>query len=123
MLPVWVIQLLFVVGILGGAAWYYYSTELTITNLRNENTVLVEATVQNRITINNLEADATNNEEAYKTLAADFKRAGIHQKQLLKVLHRHDLTTLATEKPGLVEKRINDATKALFEDLQSSTPE
>lgn len=121
MLPVWALQLLFVFGLLGGAAWYYTSTQTKIENLTLENSFLVEAAVQNKRTITTLITEAKRNREAYASLERKNDRAEIYQDQLLKTLHRHDLTTLTTEKPELIEKRINDATQKLFENLQSDS--
>ena len=33
----------------------------------------------------------------------------------------HDLTNLALEKPGLIERRINDATQRVFDSIESDT--
>ena len=41
--------------------------------------------------------------------------------ELSKKLREHDLTRLTLRKPGLIEKRVNDATKKVFEELESST--
>ena len=40
---------------------------------------------------------------------------------LRKKLHKHDLTRISIKKPGLIEKRINDGTKKLFERIESLT--
>ena len=36
-------------------------------------------------------------------------------------LNKHDLTHLANKKPGLIEKRMQDKTDALWKDLESIT--
>lgn len=40
---------------------------------------------------------------------------------LTKKLAEHDLTYLANEKPGLIEKRINDGTKDVFDSIEQLT--
>jgi len=41
--------------------------------------------------------------------------------QLRETLNKHDLTHLANKKPGLIEKRMQDATDKLWGDLESVT--
>ena len=40
---------------------------------------------------------------------------------LRKKLHKHNLTRLSIKKPGLIEKRINNGTKKLFDNIESLT--
>ena len=44
-----------------------------------------------------------------------------NQKQIQDKLARHDLLLLSTKKPGLIEKRINDGTRKVFQDLENMT--
>jgi hypothetical protein len=41
--------------------------------------------------------------------------------ELRRLLQEHDLTRLALEKPGLIERRINDATDRNFNDIEQLT--
>ena len=40
---------------------------------------------------------------------------------LRSVLQKHNLTMLSRKKPGLIEKRMNDATQKLFDDITADT--
>lgn len=41
--------------------------------------------------------------------------------ELRRLLQEHDLTRLALEKPGLIERRMNTATERLFRDIECET--
>jgi hypothetical protein len=45
----------------------------------------------------------------------------IIKNELLDKLRKHDLTRLSQQKPGLVERRINNGTKKLFDSFESLT--
>jgi len=44
-----------------------------------------------------------------------------YRDELIEKLQRHDLTKLSLQKPGLIENRINEATKKVFDDIESIT--
>lgn len=50
-----------------------------------------------------------------------FKNARTQSKVLEKQLARHDLSTLARVKPGLVERRVNDATARVFQHIEEAS--
>jgi len=64
-----------------------------------------------------LERQAALNAELDKAL----KEAEVYVNSIRSKLIRHDLETLAEQKPGLIEKRINDGTKKVFDDLERIT--
>ena len=72
-------------------------------------------------TINKLEEDNQAYEVANKELQLKYREAEKYGDELSKKLREHDLTRLTLRKPGLIEKRVNDATKKVFEELESST--
>ncbi len=64
-----------------------------------------------------LERQSALNVELDKAL----KDAEVYVNSIRSKLIRHDLETLAEQKPGLIEKRINDGTKKVFDDLERIT--
>jgi len=54
-------------------------------------------------------------------LNEDLRKAEQYGDELRATLQRHNLTHLATQKPGLIEKRMQDATDQLWNDLESIT--
>jgi len=64
-----------------------------------------------------LERQTTLNAELDKAL----REAEVYVNSIRSKLIRHDLETLAEQKPGLIEKRINDGTAKVFNDLERIT--
>jgi len=59
--------------------------------------------------------------ELNSTLQADLQKAEQYGDELRATLQRHNLTHLATQKPGLIEPRMQGATDELWKDLESIT--
>jgi hypothetical protein len=54
-------------------------------------------------------------------LQSDLQKAEQYGDELRATLQRHNLTHLATQKPGLIEPRMQGATDELWKDLESIT--
>jgi hypothetical protein len=54
-------------------------------------------------------------------LSAELQKAEQYGDELRATLQRHNLTHLATKKPGLIEPRMQGATDELWKDLESIT--
>jgi hypothetical protein len=54
-------------------------------------------------------------------LSTDLQKAEQYGDELRATLQRHNLTHLATKKPGLIEPRMQGATDELWNDLESIT--
>jgi len=59
--------------------------------------------------------------ELNRTLSADLQKAEQYGDELRSTLQKHNLTHLANKKPGLIEKRMQNATNKLWDDLESIT--
>ena len=59
--------------------------------------------------------------ELNKNLSADLQKAEQYGDELRATLQKHNLTHLANKKPGLIEKRMQNATNKLWDDLESIT--
>ena len=44
-----------------------------------------------------------------------------YRNELISKLQKHDLTRLSHQKPGMIEKRINNGTQKVFDSLESLT--
>ena len=75
----------------------------------------------NQSTINRLQEDNAKMNELSKELQSDLAEATKYKDELIEKLQKHDLTRLSLKKPGLIEKRINNGTKELFESFESLT--
>jgi len=82
-----------------------------------------------------LESAVATQEEAIATLQSDFaKQTGLltdlqkknneiqgEMNRYLDIFKRHDLTKLAAAKPGLIEPRVNKATKEVFDGIEADS--
>ena len=100
---------------------YYWISEKRISTLTENNAKLTIAAQTNQETIDKLEEDNKAYEVANKELQLKYKEAERYGDELSKKLREHDLTRLTLRKPGLIEKRVNNATQKIFEELESST--
>ena len=117
--------LIIVLGFVGGVVyggWYYYKDTQARIQILTENSAKLEvATQQQEMTINILVEDAEKFRELNKDLNIKLEAANDYKNELISKLRKHDLSRLSQLKPGLVEKRINNGTKELFESFESIT--
>lgn len=110
-----------IVAILGGAYWEYTNMQKRIATLRENNAKLEMVAKQNQQVINDLEAFQAQQAELNMELNKQLQDASKYKDELLSKLRKHDLALLSLKKPGLVEKRINNATKKVFDEIESLT--
>ena len=114
-----------VIGLVGGAVYgakyYYDTTQATIATLRENNAKLETANQINEETIGQMQSNAIQLAELNNQLTTDLQKAEKYGDELRSTLNKHNLTHLANKKPGLIEKRMQDATDKLWDDLESIT--
>ncbi len=112
--------LIAIIVILGIASWWLYS----------ENQVLTMNNIQ-------LESAVKQQEEAISAIKENYEKQGKALNQLtsrnaqieaemngyLDIFRRHNLNKLAIAKPGMIETRANDQTKAVFESIENDSKE
>ena len=118
-------MLIIVLGLVGGVVYggyyYYKDTQERIQTLTENSAKLeIEAETQKQ-TINTLVADAKKYQQLNKELNNKLEHANDYKNNLIAKLRKHDLTRLSQQKPGLVEKKINNGTKRLFKSFESIT--
>ena len=117
--------LIVVLGLVGGVVyggWYYYKdTQARIAILTENSAKLEQATNTQKQTIDTLVEDAEKYRELNKELNTKLEAANDYKNDLISKLRKHDLSRLSQQKPGLVEKKINNGTKKLFESFESIT--
>ena len=75
----------------------------------------------NQETINSMARDYQIAQENMLVLQERAKEAEAYQDELAAKLRRHDLTALTLQKPGLIEKRVNNATAKIFDELEADS--
>tara|TARA_B000000565_G_scaffold255826_2_gene238195 strand:- start:2821 stop:3210 length:390 start_codon:yes stop_codon:yes gene_type:complete len=117
--------IILVIGIVGaigfGAKYYYDTTQNKIAILQDSNAKLELVAETNQNTINQLQADNEKMSKLSGELQLELAEATKYKDELINKLQKHDLTRLSLKKPGLIEKRINNGTKKLFESFESLT--
>ena len=118
-------MLIIVVGLIGGVVYgayaYYHDTQQRIATLQQNNAKLETVAKTNELTINSLQESQEKFATLNKDLQVKLNQAEEYGDDLRKKLHKHNLTRLSIKKPGLIEKRINNGTKKLFDSIESVT--
>ena len=117
--------LIVVLGLVGGVVYggfyYYKDTQARIAILTENSAKLEQATNTQKQTIDTLVEDAEKYRELNKELNTKLEAANEYKNKLIGKLRKHDLAKLSMQKPKMVEKRINNGTKRLFESLEKLT--
>ena len=108
-------------GVLYGGYYYYKDTQARIAVLTENSAKLEQAANTQKQTIDTLVEDAAKYRELNKELNTKLEAANEYKNTLIDKLRKHDLAKLSLQKPGMVEKRINNGTKRLFESLEKLT--
>jgi len=117
--------LIIVVGLVGGVVYggyyYYKDTQSRIQTLTENSARLEAVTEEQNNTIDVLIKDQEKFEELNRELQTSLDKANEYKDVLIGKLRKHDLAKLSMQKPGLIEKRINNGTKKLFQSLEDLT--
>ena len=120
-----VYMLIIVLGLVGGVVyggWYYYKdTQARIATLTENSAKLEIAASTQKQTINTLVSDAKKYEKLNSELHTNLGKANDYKNTLLGKLRKHNLTRLSAQKPALIERKINNASKRLLESFESLT--
>ena len=129
------IKMLPLLAVVGAGAYGYHTLEVekretTIAQLEKNNVILKENSMRLETA---LETETASREQAEKNLKVQLEAVGklteantAMQEEMddyLSIFKRHDLTKLARVKPGLIEPRINNGTKKVFEQIEKDSEE
>ena len=107
--------------IAGGFYVYFKWSQNEIAKLAANNARLEMAVQEQKKTIEEMVTFQRKQAKDLVDLQNDLNESRKYGNQLEEKLTKHDLEMLARKKPGLIEKRINDATKKVFEEIESNT--
>ena len=108
-------------GVIYGGLYYYKDTQARIAVLTENSAKLEQAANTQKQTIDTLVEDAEKYRELNKDLNIKLEAANEYKNKLIGKLRKHDLAKLSMQKPGLVEKKINNGTKRLFKSFEELT--
>ena len=116
---------LIIMGVLGavgfGGYMYYKDTQQRIATLTENNAKLETAVQISEQSVETLRGDIIKNAELNRELQDELQVAEKYGDELRNTLRKHNLTHLANKKPGLIEKRMQNATNRLWDDLADIT--
>jgi uncharacterized protein HemX len=109
--------LLFVIGAAGGAYLYVQKLQSDLETAR-ANVAKMEVAVQtSEASLKLLQDETKRLNELTAELGDQLRKAEQYGDELRNTLQKHNLTHLANKKPGLIEKRMQNATNQLWDDL------
>lgn len=128
------IMIFAIISALGGGYAYHTTTvakfEAAVSQLEANNRTLKENQVQLELAVNTAEASLKAAEENAKKQGEAMNKLTLKNNQLQKdkdnamqIFKDHNLTRLARAKPGMIEKRANNKTAAVFRELENDTKE
>jgi septal ring factor EnvC (AmiA/AmiB activator) len=98
--------------LMGGLGyWYYSDSQSTISTLQKNNAVLETSLELSERAVNTLKSNIATANNQITRLNKDFADIRSQNNQLANKLEKHELGVLASRKPGLVERVINNATE------------
>ena len=116
---------LIIMGVLGavgyGGYMYYKDTQSRIATLTANNAKLETAVQISEQSIATLQDDIVKNAELNRELQNELQTAEKYGDQLRNTLRKHNLTHLANKKPGLIERKMQNATNRLWDCLADIT--
>ena len=107
-----------IVGGVSGVVWWQVKK---IDNLIAENAVLEEVAIANAAAVEQLLDQARAQAELNVELSANMISAEEKREEVLQIFRDHQLTNLATQKPEMIERIINNGTRKVFDNLESIT--
>ena len=107
-----------IILVLGLGSYWLYTENQT---LKENNAQLEMGIATQEKTIESLKNDFAIQGEALGTLQAKNNEIELEMNRYMDIFKRHNLTKLAAAKPGLIESRVNKATKEVFDGIENDS--
>ena len=108
-------------GAVMSARAYYKDSQERIATLHKNNAKMEVVQQQNEVVLRSLTSEATRLNDLNFDLQGKLDDAENYKNELIVKLQKHNLTRLSYQKPGLIERRINNGTQKVFDSLESLT--
>jgi len=116
---------IFIFGLVGtvvfGAYREYNDMKERIQTLRENNVKLKLVAEENQKALEEVQLFAQEMTERNQELQIGLQEAEVYTDKLRSKLQRHDLTLLSLKKPGMIETRVNNATKKVWNEIETIT--
>jgi len=110
--------LLALIVALSGSCYWLYNENQT---LKANNLKLETAVATQEETISSLQNDFALQGKSLIAMQSKNQQIEAEMNRYLDIFKRHDLTKLAAAKPGLIEPRVNEATKEVFNGIEQDS--
>ena len=114
---------IFIFGLLGTVVFGVYSEyndmKQRIETLRENNVKLKIVAEENQKAMEQAQEFSREMGERNQELQVNLQAAEVYTDKLRGKLQRHDLTLLSLKKPGLIEKRVNNATQKVWDEIET----
>jgi len=107
-----------IILVLSLGSWYLWGDNQT---LRENNAQLMIAAATQEETISQLQNDMALQGQSLLELQTKGQEIQQEMDRYLDIFKRHNLTKLAAAKPGLIETRVNKATKEVFDGIEKDS--
>jgi len=116
---------IFIFGLVGTVAFGVYreynDMKERIQTLRENNVKLKLVAEENQKALEEVQLFAQEMTERNQELQIGLQEAEVYTDKLRSKLQRHDLTLLSLKKPGMIETRVNNATKKVWNEIETIT--
>jgi multidrug resistance efflux pump len=109
------------IGLAGGGFLWIKKLQNDLETARANVAKMEVAVATAEATTRTLQEEAVKMAALNQQLSTDLQKAEQYGDELRATLQRHNLTHLASQKPGLIEKRMQGATDKLWDDLADIT--
>ena len=113
--------LTFVGTVVGGAFFYYKDSQATIAALNQQTATLTQAVDQQKEAIEAMEQSIRDQAAIREDMMKEVESARKDVEKLQTKIASHDLKFIASEKAGLLEKKINRATNDVMRCFEIAT--
>ena len=111
-----------IISSISGVAYFYYTdTQERISRLTSNLESYKLSLQVAQSSLDNVREEAARHQETSASLQTSLAEAESRVNELRSKFSNHDLTKLALRKPGLIETRINNGTKQVFDQLEDLT--
>ena len=107
-----------IILVMGIGSYFLYQQYETV---KAEDMALNFAVEEQKQTIVTIKENFEKQGKALNQLTARNDQIECEMKSYLDIFKRHNLNKLAIAKPGLIEKRVNDGTKSVFESIEEDS--
>ena len=109
-----------IIAAMGIAGFFLYNQNIS---LKNENTALNFAVEEQKKTIEAIKESYETQGRALNQLSSRNAEIESEMNRYMDIFRRHNLNQLASAKPGLIETRVNNGTKQVFDSIEEDSKE